>query len=135
MAAGRHTFLIEEGSTFESRIEYLDSKNNPIDLTGYQARMHIRAQPNSPNVLCRLYTTGSSDGTRIILTPQSGSVILPQSSGSLGLYISAYSSSMFKFQEAYYDIEIFSGSGITEYVRRILEGKIKVVRNVTRDDS
>lgn len=132
MAAGRHTFILEQGSTFDIRVEYKNNDNTPINLTNYQARMHIRPNATSPTIYARLTTTPTADGTGITMTPKSGSTVLPISSGSMGIYISAFSSSMFTFQEAYYDLEIYSGSGVTEYVTRVLEGKVKIDRNVTR---
>jgi hypothetical protein len=132
MAAGKHTFILEQGTTFDIRVDYKNNNGTPVNLTGYSARMHIRPQPTADTIYCRITGTPTADGTKIITTPVSGSVTLPATSGSLGLYISAYSSSLFTFTEGYYDIEIYSGSGVTEYVTRILEGKIKVTKNTTR---
>jgi len=39
MAAGKYSFTIEQGSTVDFEITYKDSNGNPVDLTGYQARM------------------------------------------------------------------------------------------------
>lgn len=128
MSAGRHTFLIEQGATWEARLDYRDSDNNPIDLTYWEGRMHIRPQISSDTVYCYLSSSLDSDGTGITFTPVSGSVTLPRSSGSIGLYISAASSSNFSFKEGYFDLEIYSGSRVD----RIMEGKIKVSPNVTR---
>jgi len=132
MAAGRHTFIIEQGSTFNTRILYTNADGTPINLTGYEARMHIRPQIESSTVYARLTTTITEDGTGINMTPVSESVTLPRSSGSFSIQISAYSSSLFTFQDGYYDIELYSGSGVSEYVVRVLEGKVKISRNVTR---
>jgi hypothetical protein len=52
----------------------------------------------------------------------------PVQSGSIGLYISAATSSLLNFNEAVYDLEIHSG--IT--VNRILEGCVKLSKEVTR---
>jgi hypothetical protein len=49
-------------------------------------------------------------------------------SGSIGIIISAYSSSILNFNEAYYDLEIVNGCDVT----RLLEGKVKLSKNVTR---
>ena len=45
---------------------------------------------------------------------------------AIGIYISAVTSSNLDFNEAYYDLEIYSGSGANEYVVRLLEGKVKL---------
>ena len=133
MAAGRYIFTIEQGTTVDFRIDYKDSNGNPIDLTGYEARMQIRSNYNQDSGV--LYATLSSSldacGTGLNMTPTSSSVILPKSSGSIGVYISAASSSQFTFGEAFYDLEIYSGSGDCAYVNRILQGKVKISKEVT----
>ena len=132
MAAGRYSFIIDQGSTVDFRIEYRDSSNNPVDLTNYQSRMQIRPSKESSTIICTLSSSISIDGTGLNMTPFSASTQLPKTSGSIGIVISAASSSAFNFSEAYYDLEILSGSAPTTFVNRILEGKIKLSREVTR---
>jgi len=132
MAAGRYSFIIDQGSTVDFRIEYRDSSNNPVDLTNYQSRMQIRPSKESSTIICTLSSSISTDGTGLNMTPFSASTQLPKTSGSIGIVISAASSSAFSFSEAYYDLEILSGSSPTTFVNRILEGKIKLSREVTR---
>ena len=132
MSAGKYSFTIEQGSTVDFRIEYKDSDSNPIDLTNYQARMQIRSTKESTSLICNLSSSLDVDGTGLSLTPASASLILPKTSGSIGIYISAASSSLFSFSEAVYDLEIVSGSGAGQSVTRILEGKIKLSKEVTR---
>lgn len=132
MAAGKYSFIIDQGTTVDFRIEYRDSNNLPIDLTNYEARMQIRTAKESQPVICTLSSSVAPDGTGLYMMPFSGSVQLPKSSGSIGIVISAASSSVFNFSEAYYDLEIMSGSAPTTYVNRILEGKVKLSKEVTR---
>ena len=132
MSAGKYSFTIEQGSTVDFRIEYKDSDSNAIDLTNYQARMQIRSTKESTSLICNLSSSLDADGTGLNMTPVSASVVLPKSSGSIGIYISAASSSLFSFSEAVYDLEIVSGSGSGQAVTRILEGKIKLSKEVTR---
>ena len=132
MAAGRYSFIIDQGTTVDFRIEYRDSANQPIDLSNYESRMQIRPTKESSTVICTLSSSIAPDGTGLYMTPFSGSTQLPRSSGSIGIVISAASSSIFNFTEAYYDLEIVSGSTPTTYVSRILEGKIKLSKEVTR---
>ena len=94
--------------------------------------MQIRPQFNSTTILCDLSSSMGADGTGLNLTPLSGSQTLPRSSGSIGISISAYSSSQFTFTEAYFDLEIYSGSGVNQYVEEIIRGKVKVLQEVTR---
>jgi hypothetical protein len=132
MSAGKYTFTIEQGSTVDFRIDYKDSDSVPIDLTNYQARMQIRLSKESTSLICNLSSSLDSDGTGLNMTPTSASLILPKTSGSIGIYISAASSSLFSFSDAVYDLEIVSGSGSGQTVTRILEGKVKLSKEVTR---
>jgi hypothetical protein len=133
MAAGIYNFIIEQGATTTFRIDYSDSSGNPIDLTYYNARMQIRNEPGGSKLYATFSSSLSADGSGLNLTPSSASVILPKSSGSIGVVISAYSSSLFLFDKAYYDIELTSGSGFSKQVVRLLQGKIKLSKEVTRD--
>lgn len=131
-ASNRVQWIIDQGATFKRRLEYTDANGDPIDLTDYNARMHVRPESTSTTIYFNISTTPTSDGTGLTMTPLSGSVVLPITSGSIGLTISAYSSSLVSFDQAYFDVEIYSGSGQTEYVRRIIEGRIKLNKNTTR---
>lgn len=128
-----HTFIIKQGKTFSRRIEYLTGDPATLfDFTGYEARMQIRPTFTSTTIYCSLSSSIQEDGTGLNLTPLSASVTLPRSSGSIGIKISAWSSSQFTFTEAVFDLEIYSGSGVTQYVEEILRGKVKVMQEVTR---
>ena len=54
--------------------------------------------------------------------------LTPVQSGSIGIYISAATSSLLNFDTAYYDLEMMSGNEVT----RLLEGQVKLSKNVTR---
>jgi hypothetical protein len=43
MAAGKYSFTIEQGTTVDFELQYKDSSNTPIDLTGYTGAMSIRS--------------------------------------------------------------------------------------------
>lgn len=129
MAAGRYLLTIEQGATTDLLLEYKDSNGNPVDLTGYAARMQIRPSVDSSTVYLSLTQVTGSDGTGLNLRPMSSSVTLPQTSGSIGLFISAASSSALNFTEGVYDIELNSPGGI---VTRLLEGIVKLSKEVTR---
>jgi len=137
MAAGRYSFLIEQGATTSFEVQYKDSSNEPIDLDGYHARMQIRPSITSNQIICKLSSSIQADGTGLNLSGSNGST--PLSSGSIGVYISAFSSSQFSsgsnptWNEAYYNIEIVSGSGVSTYVDRILEGKVRLSLDVNRN--
>jgi hypothetical protein len=126
MAAGRYSFIIEQGSTLDFEIQYKDSNNVPIDLTGYSGRMQIRSNIDSPTPIITLSSSLDADGTGLNFSGSNGTT--PPTSGSIGIYISAASSSAFTFTTAVYDLEIVSGSRVT----RILEGGVSLSREVTR---
>ena len=134
MAAGRYSFVIEQGATTDFEVVYSDSSNNPIDLGGYTARMSVRAAQISTS---QLYLTLSSSlgpcGTGLNLSGSVSSQNYPHplSSGSIGVFISAASSSLLNFNEAYYDLEIVSGSGDCAVVTRLLMGRIQLSNEVT----
>ena len=137
MAAGRYSFVIEQGSTVNFEIQYKDSSGDPIDLSQWSARMQIRPNAASSDIICSLTSTMQSDGTGLNKSGSNGST--PVASGSIGVYISAFSSSQFSsgskisWDIAKYDLEILSGSGVTTYVDRILEGNVKLSKEVTRN--
>jgi hypothetical protein len=55
------------------------------------------------------------------------------SSGYIGIYISACSSSVLNFNTARYDLEIYSGSvGVCPITTRILEGQVNLSKETTR---
>ena len=124
--------MINQGETFLKRFEYKDSNGAPIDLTYYQSRMQIRPTADSSTVYATLSSSIALDDTGILHTPLSGSTTLPESSGSFSIKISAYSSSLFSFTEAYADFFFYSGSGITQYADKVFEAKVKLIKSVTR---
>ena len=133
MAAGKYSFTVQQGSTLRFRIDYKDSSSNAVDLTNYESRMTIRPDVASSTVICSLSSvTTDVDGTGLNMTPVVSGVTYPKSSGSIEITISAASSSLFTFGEAVYDLEIYSGSAPGTYVDRILEGRVKLTKEVTR---
>jgi hypothetical protein len=127
MAAAKYSFVIEQGATLEFQLDWTDDTGNPIDLTGMHARMQVRPAVESSQIFLNLSSSLSdSCGTGLNLRGSSGTN--PLSSGSIGVYVSAASSSLLNFNEAYYDLEVVSGCE----VYRLLEGKVRLSKNVTR---
>lgn len=125
MAAGKYSFVIEQGATFQRELQYTDANGSPIDLTNYSARMQVRPSPGSTTLYLTLSSSFTPDGSGINLNGLSGNY--PTTSGSIGITISAYSSSLLSFDEGSYDLELYSGS----YVTRLLEGKVQLSKEVT----
>lgn len=127
MAAGTYNFIIEQGTTVDFRIQYKDSTNNPINLTEYNGAMQIRSNfaDNNPKTYITLTNNLNSDGTG--LNFESSSL------GYIGIYIASCTSSLFNFNNARYDLEIYSGSiENCPIVTRILEGSIEISKETTR---
>ena len=89
MAAGRYSFVIEQGATTDFQIAYTDSDNLPVDLTGYQARMQIRPNVGSNEIYITLSSSLDPCGTGLNLSGSNS--INPPTSGTIGIYISAVS--------------------------------------------
>lgn len=128
MAAGKYAFTIEQGTTTKFTIEYKDSNSNPIDLSYYSGRMQIRPDfaDNTNTIYLTLSSSLDADGSGLNFMGLEGTT--PKASGSIGVYISAAKTAGLNFEEAYYDLEIYSGSEAI----RLLEGNVILDREVTR---
>jgi hypothetical protein len=83
----------------------------------------MQIRPDFADLTTTVYTTISSsiagDGTGLYITPESGSI---------DVLMSAQVTEDFNFDTGVYDLELYSGS----VVERLLEGKVKISREVTR---
>ena len=131
MPAGRYSFTIEQGSTFQLNLQYKDSNGDPVDLTGFYGRMQIRPTVASDTVYLTLSSSRNPDGTGLNFSGSSNDQ--PPQSGSIGIYIASCTSSMLNFDgQAYYDLELYSGSGACPYTVRLIEGQVNLSKEVTR---
>jgi len=131
MSAGRYPIYIEQGASLDFEVQYLDSEGNPVDLSGYSARMQIRPSTDSSTIYVTLSSSLQPDGTGLNL---SGSHSLkPPTSGSIGIFISSCTSSVFNFNDAVYDLELFVPyDGGCSYVTRLIQGPVRLSKEVTR---
>lgn len=118
--------MIEQGSTLSLELQYKDGNNNPVSLTACSGKMQIRPTVDSSTIYITLSSSLQPDGTGLNFSGSNGTT--PTNSGSIGVYISAASSSALSFDTAVYDLELTSGSIVT----RILEGQVKLSKEVTR---
>jgi hypothetical protein len=125
MPAGKYNLLIEQGATFELELQYKDSNGVVVDLTGYSGRLQIRPSIGSPTAYLCLSSSLNADGTGLNFSGSNGTT--PPTSGSIGVYISAMTSSMLTFNTGVYDLEIASGS----FVTRLLQGNVQLSKEVT----
>mgnify|MGYP007090467581 CR=1 FL=1 len=131
MSAGRYPIYIEQGASLDFEVQYIDSDGNPVDLSGYSARMQIRPSVTSTTTYITLSSTLKADGTGLNLSGSHSTK--PPTSGSIGVFISACSSSVLDFGEAVYDLELsVPYEGGCDYVTRLIQGPVKLSKEVTR---
>lgn len=119
MAAGTYNTTIDKGATFSLTVTYKDAAGDPVNLTGWTARMQIRETPSSASTL--LTSTGGSPTIAISNTNFA--------TGVISITISAANTANIAVPVAYYDIEVESGAGL---VRRVLQGRLAISPEVTR---
>jgi hypothetical protein len=129
MSAGKYSFVIEQGATLSFELQYKDGTNTPISLSGYSGRMQIRPTVDSSEVYLTLSSSLNPDGTGLNFSGSNGTT--PPTSGSIGVYISSTTSSLLSFNQAVYDLEIYS-SATPPVVTRLIEGNIRLSKEVTR---
>jgi hypothetical protein len=130
MAAGTYNFTIEQGVTNKFEVAFQDGNGDPHDLTGYSARMQIRDKVGGSTVHLTLSSSLDASGTGLNMSGSNGTN--PPVSGTIGVNIAAVTSSLLDFNSAVYDLEIASGSGSTVTVVRLLQGKIKLSKEITQ---
>ena len=112
MAAGKHNFTLEQGSTFDREIT-VQENSQALNLTGYSARMKMRS---------------THDSSSIALT-FTAAIANPATNGKINLGATATATAAVEEGIYVYDLEIESSAGT---VTRILEGTITVTPEVTR---
>lgn len=112
-----YNLVIYQGATFRQNFIWQDSEQEPVDLTGYTARMMVR-------------TSVGSDDPFITLTTENGGITLGGVTGSIALYMSATDTEMLTEILGCYDLELVAPSGGD--TTRFLQGIITISREVTR---
>lgn len=121
-----YNFIICQGATLNFGVQYTDVSGSPVDLRNYGARLQLRqSETGSSTLYLTLTSSLQADGTGLNFSGSNGTT--DPSTGSIGIYISAATSSLLNFDQAFYDLFIFSGS----YSTVLLEGKVKLDRRVT----
>ena len=113
MAAVKN-FEVDQGATFSFQIEYLDSNDNPIALTGSTAKMQVRDAKGGKQLVATM-STPSSNGINI-----SGNVVT--------VTIPAASTNKLIFPKSAYDLVVTDTNGNKI---RLLEGFLTLSRSVT----
>lgn len=127
MAAAKWPLTIEQGATFQLALQLstgglVADGGTPINLTGYEVRMHVRKRTTSVDTLLDL----SSD---VLSDPDQHITITNAVQGQIEIVIPAAETAAIDWTAGVYDLEIESTGG---FVRRLLQGAVKVSKEVTR---
>lgn len=117
MAAGIYNFTIEQGVTLTKTFTYTDAAGDPINLTGYSARMQGRATMQSSAPVFERTTT-----------PANGLSIPSGGGGQIVMTMTATETAELPCG-GIYDLEIISPTGT---VTRLLQGSFSLSYEVTR---
>lgn len=119
MATGKYNIVILQGATYSRTINWKDVEQDPIDITDYTARMHIRPELESSDILLQLTT---ENGRIEITDPENG---------QFRIQLTAAETDELDFEDAVYDLELVAPGG--EPVFRLLRGKARVSLQITRE--
>lgn len=118
MIAGTCNFEEEQGDTFDKVMVWMDENEVRVPLTGYTARMQLRASADAETVDLELTT----ENDRIIINETVGEE-------SIRLLVDATTMSEVPAGSYKYDLEMVNSDG---YVSKIIKGKFKVLAEVTK---
>jgi hypothetical protein len=126
MKSLRYDLVCKAGSTFRKSFAFRagDTDGDPLDFTGFTARMQVRPAIDSPDVLVTLSTEDLS-----LIDGPTGTLEFVLEDGQLDLVIDAETTALFAKANYFYDIEIVSPGG---EVDSPLYGRFKVLPEVTR---
>ena len=115
--AGTLHITIEQGATFNPVLTWKDQTGTPIDLSGYSARMQVRAEIDA------------ADPPLMDLTSVGGELVLGGAAGTITFNVPAATTEALTFETAVYDLEVESAGGV---VTRLLKGDVYLSPEVTR---
>jgi hypothetical protein len=106
-----------QGATLQEKLVWSEKDSGqPVDLSGYTARMQAREYADSASAF-------------IDLTTENGGITLGGASGSIDIAMTATATAALTPIKGVYDLELISGSGI---VYRIVQGELCVIAEVTQ---
>lgn len=123
MSAGKYDFSIEQGTSFTLSLIYKDNSGNPVDLTGWCARLVWKSNSGVENFSTE--TINSNYRFEI-----------DEPNGKLVLQLPANITNNFTFTSAKYDLELqspddfYNGGG--KYTTRILYGTVSIVKRFSQ---
>ena len=114
---GKYNLQIYRGSTFDKVITWKDQNKVLINLTGWKARLHMRATIDAVNPF-------------LTLTTENGGITLGGAAGTITFLAAASVTSAITLTQGVYDLELVAPDGVT--VTRLLEGFVFISPEVTR---
>lgn len=113
---GTYDFQAGVGETFQQTCRWLDPDREPIDLTGWSARMQVRPFRDSTTVFASVSTT--DDG-----------IVFDDDPGTFTITITDTVMDTMPPGTAFYDLEFIAPDGSVE---RLIRGRFIVRQQVTR---
>lgn len=113
--AGTHDIVCDQGATFTRVFTWQDSTGVPVNLTGYTARMQVRATINSASTL-------------LSLTTENSGIALGGAAGTVTITATATQTAAVAAGCYVYDLELVIGSTVV----RLVQGQFTVDGEVTR---
>jgi hypothetical protein len=111
----QQNIVFEQGTPFSLVYTWTDSNGNPINLTGYSARLHVATDlTNKTSIILFTTGTGATAGT---------SLTLGGSSGVVTATATDVATTAMTFQTAVYALFVQSPGGVTT---KLLEGDVVV---------
>lgn len=128
MAASRHDFNIEQGSSFKLSLTYKDKNQEVINITNWCARLLWVTNNN----VTQIFTTENQD-------PSLYSFTIDGANGNITLLIPANITNDFNFNMAKYDLELYSDDdlyvGGGKQTTRILYGTVSIVKRFSQSNT
>jgi len=128
MAAAKYDFAIEQGTSFRLSLIYKDSEGNPMDLTGWCARIIWKTSSTTTQI----FSSNNNDHDVYRFE-------IDEPNGKLTLLFPSTTTNSFNFNTAKYDLELqspddlYNGGG--KYTTRILYGVITIVKRFSQISS
>ena len=112
--AGIYNFTMDQGSTYTVQMVYLDPNKNPINLTGYTAKMQLRLQYGDPVAA-------------LTLTTENGGITIDGPTGTINILATDEQTLVLEPTFYVYDLDILTGGTI----ERLVQGQVTVRPEVT----
>lgn len=112
---------VDAGTTLQVEFTVKEDSVTPVNLTGWQARMYVRAAYNQPGSPLITFTSSPADG--LVIDPLVGKITLTINPGDTDPIKAPKNG-----RTLYYDLEVFDTSGI---VYRPFQGEFKLYPQIT----